>query len=62
MTGVGSPSVTPVAEAQSQAAPPASGRHRIGLIIWLNLAIFFLWQGSIHRLLPYPELDRKSVV
>jgi uncharacterized membrane protein YraQ (UPF0718 family) len=62
MTGVGSPSVTPVAEAQSQAAPPGPGRHRIGLIIWLNLAIFFLWQGSIHRLLPYPELSSWGTV
>jgi uncharacterized protein len=38
------------------ADPKAERRRPIGLIIWVNLALLFLWQGSIQRLLAYPAL------
>ncbi len=49
--------MTIVAEPEGGSRPQAEPRHRIGLIVWLNIGIFFLWQGSVQRLLPYPELQ-----
>jgi uncharacterized protein len=54
--------VTQIAEPAGGAGPPGEQRRRIGLIVWLNLGIFLLWQGSIQRLLPYPGLQSWGTV
>jgi uncharacterized membrane protein YraQ (UPF0718 family) len=53
--------VTGVAPA-SPAATAARPRHRAALLLGLNLGIFFLWQGSLPRLLPYPALQSWGTV
>ena len=62
MTVADSSPVTTVRESPAPAPSSGESRHRIGLIIWLNVGIFFLWQGSIHRLLPYPGLESWGTV
>jgi hypothetical protein len=54
--------VTAVAETRPPASAPDGRRRQIGLIIWLNLAIFLLWQDSIQRLLPFPALQSWGTV
>jgi uncharacterized protein len=62
---VTSPSIfraTPIeGDHDSRTDPPPRRPSRSGLL-WLNLAILFVWQGSIHDLLPYPALQNWSTV
>jgi uncharacterized protein len=52
--GIGTP-------APDAAPTPPRGRS-IGPIVWVNLALLFLWQGSVHDLLPYPALRNWSTI
>jgi uncharacterized membrane protein YraQ (UPF0718 family) len=46
-----------------QATVPAVRRHRgIGLAVWLNLAFFFVYQGSIHLWIQIPAARNWSTV
>jgi uncharacterized membrane protein YraQ (UPF0718 family) len=60
MAAPGSPSVTGATRRRSETSGPP--RHRLALAIWLNLAIFFLWQGSLQRVMAYPALRNWGTV
>jgi uncharacterized membrane protein YraQ (UPF0718 family) len=49
------------ADAVPSPVTPSTG-SRLGTVIWVNLAVLFLWQNSLQRLLPYPALRNWSTV
>jgi uncharacterized protein len=54
-------------EHRSATVEPARERRRrrgrpLGPVVWVNLALLFLWQGSVHDLLPYPAPRSWSTV
>jgi uncharacterized protein len=51
-----------VGEARGRAPAERRERRSIGPIVWANLAVLFLWQGSVHDLLPYPALHSWSTI
>jgi hypothetical protein len=51
------------ATADSIEQAPATRPHgRIGLVVWLNLAVFFIYQGSIHLWIQIPAARNWSTV
>ena len=43
-------------------APTAHRRRGIGLVVWLNLAVLFVYQGSIHLWIQVPAARNWSTV
>lgn len=53
---------TPATPARPVVDPAPGKRVSRSTLLWVNLAIFFYWQGSLHHLLPYPALRNWSTV
>ena len=54
--------VEDTADVAEQTTPTDRPRRRVGLAVWLNLALFFVYQGSIHLWVQIPAARNWSTV